>query len=60
MEKNTEKLVYSIAEVAGLLGISKSLAYSLAKEGKLPTAHLGGRIIIPINKFTEYLNNLSD
>lgn len=41
-----EKLAYNISEVAELLGISKSYAYHLAKENKLPILELGKRKII--------------
>lgn len=42
-----EKIVYSVQEVAGLLGISKSYAYQLVKEKKLPILDLGKRKVIP-------------
>ena len=41
-----EKLAYNISEVAELLGISKSYAYQLAKENKLPILELGKRKIV--------------
>jgi excisionase family DNA binding protein len=31
-----QRLTYSVREVAIILGISKNLCYSLAKDGKLP------------------------
>lgn len=42
-----EKLVFSIQEVAELLGISRSYAYELAKEKKIPVLDLGRRKVIP-------------
>lgn len=42
-----EKLVYSIQEVAELLGISRSYAYELAKEKRIPVLDLGRRKVIP-------------
>lgn len=42
-----EKIVYSISEVAGLLGISKSYAYELVKEKRLPVLELGRRKVVP-------------
>jgi len=42
------KLVYSIREAAGLLGISRGLCYSLVKQGKIPSLSLGERrVVIP-------------
>ncbi len=42
-----EKITYSVQEVAELLGISKSYAYQLVKEKKLPILDLGKRKVIP-------------
>lgn len=39
-------MLISIAEVATLLGISRSAAYRCAASGDLPTAHLGGRVYV--------------
>jgi excisionase family DNA binding protein len=42
-----ERATLTVEEAAGLLGISRNLAYSLAREGKLPGAlRLGGRIVV--------------
>lgn len=42
-----EKIVYSVPEAAAILGISKSYAYTLVKEKKLPVLNVGRRKIIP-------------
>ena len=42
-----EKIVYSVQEVAERLGISKSHAYGLVKEKRLPVLDLGRRKVIP-------------
>ncbi len=42
-----EKITYSVQEVAELLRISKSYAYQLVKEKKLPILDLGKRKVIP-------------
>jgi excisionase family DNA binding protein len=42
-----EPLVYSITEVARLLGISRGLAYELAKRREIPTMQLGRRLVVP-------------
>lgn len=36
MVDNNPKLTFSLPEAAAALGISKTLAYSLARQGKLP------------------------
>ena len=42
-----ERLVYTIAETAKLLSLSKGLAYQLAREGKIPVIRLGRRLVVP-------------
>ena len=42
-----ERLVYTIAETAKLLSLSRGLAYQLAREGKLPVIRLGKRLVVP-------------
>ena len=41
------KVVYSVPEVGRLLGISKNLAYELARQGKIPTIKAGRRLLCP-------------
>lgn len=44
----TDSLTMTIPEVARALGISRGLAYQLAREGKIPVLRLGGkRLVIP-------------
>lgn len=43
-----QKKTYNVWEVAELMGVSKSLVYSLIKKNKLPYIKLGEkRIVIP-------------
>ena len=42
-----DRLTLTVEEVAHLLGISRGLAYELARCGKLPVIRLGHRILIP-------------
>ena len=47
MITNNEKLTVSVKEAAIMLGISKNLAYSLARCGKLPgVIHLGSKRMV--------------
>ncbi|MGH9009276.1 MAG: helix-turn-helix domain-containing protein [Acidimicrobiia bacterium] len=51
-----EQLVLSVPEAAGLLGISRRLAYELAARGELPVLRLGGRVLIlrrPLERLLE-------
>lgn len=43
----TERLAYTVAEAAVLLGIGRTHAYALAKAGDLPTVALGRRVVVP-------------
>ena len=51
-----EKLVYSIQEVANLLGISRSYAYELVRNGTIPALVLGRKRVIPKEKFITWVN----
>ncbi len=56
-----EKMVYSIQEVAELLGISRSYAYELVRKGTIPGALvLGKKRLIPKEKFAEWVNGRKD
>lgn len=59
-----EKIVYTIPEVAQLLGISRSYAYELVKRNEIPILKLGKRRMIPkqyleqwIQQNTEFQSN---
>lgn len=41
-----EKLLYSIKEVATILGVSKSLVYKLVKQEKIPILEIENRKLI--------------
>ena len=51
-----ERLVISVPEAAGMLGISRRLAYELAARDELPVLRLGGRVLIlrrPLERMLE-------
>ncbi len=50
-----EKLTYSVAEAAAVLGISKSYAYQMVKEQRLPVLAIGSRRVIPIRQLEQWL-----
>ena len=59
-----DKIVYTIPEVAQLLGISRSYAYELVKRNEIPILKLGKRRMIPkqylehwIQQDTEFNSN---
>lgn len=50
-----EKLGFSIAEVAKLLGVSRPTVYALINNEKLPTFHAGRRVIIPAEQLKQWI-----
>ena len=42
-----ERLTLTVDEAAHLLGISRGLAYELARCGQLPVVRLGRRLLVP-------------
>jgi len=51
------RVVYSVGEAAKVLGISRSLLYGeLKRNPEFPRKMIGGRIMIPAQKLTEYFN----
>ena len=45
--RNEERLVWTVEEAAGLLGISRAHAYDLVARGELPHLRLGRRFVVP-------------
>ena len=44
---SSDRLVYSVAEAAQLLDISRAFAYELVARGELPVIRLGRRRLVP-------------
>jgi len=42
-----EKSVYTVPQVAKILGINRNLAYELVRRGDLPALRLGKRLVCP-------------
>lgn len=51
-----ERLTVSIEEAGRRLGISRSLAYAAARDGRLPTVRFGRRLLVPIQKLDALIN----
>ena len=47
MKNNEDRLCLSIPETARMLGISRGLAYELARSGQIPVLRLGKRLLVP-------------
>ena len=46
----------SVVQVSEVLGISKTSAYELSHTKSFPSMTVGGRIIVPRDKFIEWIN----
>ncbi len=54
----SEKLAYSVDEAAERLGIGRTLAYDLIREGRLPSLKLGNRRLIARADLEAFVENL--
>lgn len=54
---DTQKMSYTVPEVAKLLRIGKNKAYELVNTKGFPSVRLGGRIIVPAQMLTIWLND---
>lgn len=58
-EKNrtagVERLTLTVEEAARLLGVSRGLAYEMARCGRLPVIHFGRRLLVPRHALQEIL-----
>ena len=50
-------LTLSVMDIAGILGISRAGAYDLAKQEDFPSFQVGKRILIPKEKFKQWIEN---
>ena len=51
-----ERITYSVAEVAELLGISRGSVYNYIRDGEIRSVTLGSRIVIPRRVIEELVN----
>ena len=50
------KMTLSVSETAEMIGISKPKVYDLLREGKLPSIHVGKKIVIPKQAVIDWLS----
>ena len=48
MKSQTERMTYSMEEVARLLGIGRNQAYEAAKRGDFPVIKVGKRLLVAL------------
>ena len=49
-------LMLSVPEIAAVLGISRAAAYELARSKDFPSLRIGTRIVVPKDKFIDWIN----
>jgi hypothetical protein len=55
-----EKLVMSVPEAGKLLGKGRNKSYELARRRVFPVIVLDGRLVVPTQRFLDWLNNKSE
>mgnify|MGYP001188636114 CR=1 FL=1 len=55
-----EKMVMTVPEMAVRMGISRPLAYQLARQDSFPVIRVGKRLIIPIKAFELLLSESAE
>ena len=53
-------LTLNAREAAGVLRISKSKVYELARTESFPAVRIGKRVVIPRDKLIEWMNNQAE
>lgn len=51
-----EKLVYNATEMAEVLGISRSYAYQLIKQKKVPVIEIGNKLMVPKKQLQRWID----
>ena len=59
MDTEHERLIFSVQEVAKLLGISRASTYEAVRIGSIPSIKVGRRILIPKAALQELLGRRS-
>jgi len=57
--KSKDKRTYKVEEIAAILGIGRTTAYKLVKEGDFKTVRIGSAIRISKKSFDEWLDSLN-
>lgn len=55
MADHESPLLLRVPEVARTLGIARSLAYEMARDGRLPTIHIGKAVRIPRRRLEAWI-----
>lgn len=55
-QQNPGPAVFTVAEVARYLRISRNRAYSAVRDGTIPSVRVGSRILIPVRELEAWLH----
>lgn len=55
-----ERVVYTVQEVADMLGLALNGTYTLIREGTIPALKMGGRWVVPKSRFHAWLDGIED
>ncbi len=55
--QDLHRATYSISEAAEHLGISRGLAYEMARQGAIPVLRLGRRLVVPRVALERFLSS---
>jgi excisionase family DNA binding protein len=58
-EQQPHRAAYTVMEVAALLGLSPGNTYALVRSGAIPALRMGGRWIVPKQRFHRWLDKRS-
>lgn len=53
----SEPWAIPVPEAAKKLSVSRSKAYALAKQGILPTIHVGASLRVPVDRLREFIDS---
>jgi len=53
-------MLMRVPEVAESLGIARSMAYQMARDGRLPAVHIGKAVRVPRRALAEWIDRNTD
>ena len=60
MPTDERPLLLRIPEVARMLGIARSLAYEMARDGRLPVVHIGKAVRVPRRRLEAWIEERAE
>jgi excisionase family DNA binding protein len=59
-QPDIERLAYSPGELAKALGISRTYAYSLVRDGRIRSIRVGSRWLVPVREVEAFLRKAEE